>query len=107
DSDVIFGLGYDESLGNKIAITLIATGFEQKEPLKKKEEPLAEKKKENEKVVVVLQEEKKKPSQPLFLCDEKNQSLLNKNEVIKEEKADEQKDNIFKTLKEEDVYAAL
>jgi len=107
DSDVIFGLGYDESLGNKIAITLIATGFEHKEPFDKKEEPLAEVKKENEKVVVVLQEEKKKPSQPLFLFDEKNESLLNKNEVTEEEKVMEQKENVFKTLKDEDVFAAL
>jgi cell division protein FtsZ len=107
DSDVILGLGYDSSLENKIGITLIATGFEHKEPFDKTEEPIAEVIKENEKVVVVLQEEKKKPSQPLFLFDEKNESLVNKNEVIAEEKVVEQKENIFKTLKDEDVYAAL
>ncbi|HEU5365497.1 MAG TPA: cell division protein FtsZ [Hanamia sp.] len=107
DSDVILGLGYDSSLENKIGITLIATGFEHKEPFDKTEEPIAEVIKENEKVVVVLQEEKKKPSQPLFLFDEKNESLVNKNEAIAEEKVVEQKENIFKTLKDEDVYAAL
>jgi cell division protein FtsZ len=72
DSDVILGLGYDNSLDKKIGITLIATGFEHKEPFDKKEEPATEVKNENEKVVVVLQEEKKKPSQPLFIFDEKN-----------------------------------
>jgi cell division protein FtsZ len=108
DSDVILGLGYDGSLDNKIGITLIATGFEHKEPFDKQEEqPVAQVKNENEKVVVVLQEEKKKSSQPLFLFDEKNELLVNKNEPIKEEKAVEQKENVFKTLKEEDVYAAL
>jgi len=33
-SDVILGLGYDNSLGEKIGITLIATGFQHKEPFK-------------------------------------------------------------------------
>ncbi|HSV11875.1 MAG TPA: hypothetical protein VLI68_13960, partial [Hanamia sp.] len=107
DSDVILGLGYDSSLENKIGITLIATGFEHKEIFDKQEEPVAEVKKENEKVVVVLQEEKKKPSQPLFLFDEKNESLINKNEITEKEKAVVQKENVFKTLKEEDVSAFL
>ena len=36
-SDVIMGMGYDESLGQKLGITLIATGFEGKDPFKKEE----------------------------------------------------------------------
>ncbi len=86
DSDVILGLGYDNSLENKIGITLIATGFEHKFPFNKKEAPVQEEKKENEKVVVVLEEEKKKPSQPLFLFDEKNELLIKKNEAPAEGK---------------------
>jgi cell division protein FtsZ len=35
DSDVILGLGYDNSLGAEISITLIATGFEHKDPFAK------------------------------------------------------------------------
>ena len=106
DSDVILGLGYDDSLENRIGITLIATGFENKEAFSKKEEPVQEVKKEEEKVVMVLQpEEKKKMSQPLFLFDEKNEELVDKNEKIVEENIMEQKG--FKTLKEEDVYASL
>ncbi len=35
DTDVILGLGYDESLGQEIGITLIATGFEHKDPFAK------------------------------------------------------------------------
>ncbi len=31
DTNVIFGMGYDETLGDKVKITLIATGFEQSE----------------------------------------------------------------------------
>jgi len=106
DSDVILGLGYDNSLENKIGITLIATGFDHKEPFDKREEPVKEAKKRDEKVLVVLQqEEKKKATQPLFLFDEKNDTLVNKNEVIEEENIIEQPG--FKTLKNEDIYAAF
>src|SRR5690606_202671 len=34
-TDVILGLGYDNTLGDKIGITLIATGFEYKDPFDK------------------------------------------------------------------------
>jgi cell division protein FtsZ len=36
NTDVILGLGYDNSLGSKLGITLIATGFEHKDPFVKK-----------------------------------------------------------------------
>ena len=46
-TNVIMGLGYDNSLGDKIGITLIATGFENKaainEPVEKKEQVKEEK----------------------------------------------------------------
>lgn len=35
DTDVILGMGYDSTLGDKIGITLIATGFEHKDPFAK------------------------------------------------------------------------
>jgi cell division protein FtsZ len=38
DADVILGLGYDDSLGDEISITIIATGFEQKSPFGEKPE---------------------------------------------------------------------
>src|ERR1700712_2284032 len=53
DTDVILGLGYDASLGDKIGITIIATGFEYKDPFKRAEKPTAPKK--EEKVVMPLQ----------------------------------------------------
>ena len=59
-TDVILGLGYDPALGNKIGITLIATGFEYKDPFTKptpkKEEP-----KKEEKIVMVLEMKKEEP----------------------------------------------
>jgi cell division protein FtsZ len=53
DTDVILGLGYDASLGDKIGITIIATGFEYKDPFKREEKPELPKK--EEKIVMPLQ----------------------------------------------------
>ncbi|MBE7172039.1 MAG: cell division protein FtsZ [Williamsia sp.] len=53
DTDVILGLGYDNGLGEKIGITLIATGFEHKSPFYKKEEKKPEPVKD-EKIVMSL-----------------------------------------------------
>ncbi len=73
DTDVILGMGYDSSLGDKIGITLIATGFEQKSPFAKV--PVAvqqQEKKEPEKIVMTLgqPEEKKEYSQPALFTEE-------------------------------------
>src|SRR5688572_3460661 len=52
-TDVILGMGYDQALGDKISITLIATGFEHKDPFKKNgNKKQAEKK--DEKIVFTL-----------------------------------------------------
>jgi cell division protein FtsZ len=62
-SDVIMGMGYDETLGDKLGITLIATGFEHKDPFKKEavkevEAPI------EEKIVMTLQSEQLEQSEP-------------------------------------------
>ena len=67
DTDVIVGMGYDPTLDKKIGITLIATGFEHKDPFAK---PVTVKKVEPqpEKVVMVLgmdTEEAKPAPQPV------------------------------------------
>lgn len=62
-SDVILGLGYDNSLGDKISITLIATGFEHRDPFTKPATAKQEPKKE-EKVVMTLGSEPAKKPQP-------------------------------------------
>ncbi len=54
DTDVILGMGYDNSLGEKIGITLIATGFEHKDPFEKKPEFRREEKKD-EKILMTLE----------------------------------------------------
>jgi cell division protein FtsZ len=58
-TDVILGLGYDNSLGNQIGITLIATGFEHKDPFTRKEAPKAQPQKE-ERVLMTLGAEPQK-----------------------------------------------
>ncbi|HYH16462.1 MAG TPA: cell division protein FtsZ [Flavisolibacter sp.] len=60
-TDVILGLGYDNSLGAKLGITLIATGFEHKDPFTApKKTPVAEAIKED-KIVMTLGGETAKP----------------------------------------------
>jgi cell division protein FtsZ len=105
NTDVILGLGYDNALESKIGITLIATGFEHKDPFDKKEAPKVETK-EEEKIVMMLQhpeDEKKKYSQPVFIFDEKKEERLVK-EISEEENIIEQKG--FKSIKDEDIYAS-
>lgn len=81
DTDVILGLGYDNNLGNKIGITLIATGFEHKDPFDKKEAPKEEVKKEEKIVMTLAQPEEKKSAyqQPVFQFDEKQTSKEQEN----------------------------
>ncbi len=60
DSDVILGLGYDNSLGAEIGITLIATGFEHKDPFAKTINSPKEEKK-TDKIVMTLDMPAKEP----------------------------------------------
>lgn len=74
DTDVIKGIGFDESLGAKIGVTIIATGFEHKDPFKPMEKPKAEVKKE-EKILMQLGidgEEKKLYTQPTLALEDKD-----------------------------------
>jgi cell division protein FtsZ len=56
DTDVILGLGYDNTLGDQLGITIIATGFQHKDPFVKRVE---KKKPAEEKIVLILGEEEK------------------------------------------------
>lgn len=71
NTDVILGLGYDSSLGDKIGITLIATGFEAKNPFDRKPELVEEVKPKVEKIIMTLAEpEKKAYTQPALFAEE-------------------------------------
>jgi len=64
DTDVILGLGYDNTLGDEISITLIATGFEHKDPFAKKENNANASDTQSEKIMMEL--EMPKPSQKII-----------------------------------------
>lgn len=69
-ADLIIGTGYDNTLGNKIGITIIATGFEFKDPFAKKESTvMAKPKHAEEKIVMTLgmDGEEKKMEKPTTL----------------------------------------
>ncbi|MBA2330679.1 MAG: cell division protein FtsZ [Flavisolibacter sp.] len=70
NTDVILGLGYDNTLGNKLGITLIATGFEHKDPFTLKEAPKQELQKE-EKILMTLGGEpaKQMAEEPKIIAD--------------------------------------
>ena len=60
DTDVIVGMGYDNTLDKKIGITLVATGFEHKDPFAKS--PVSNKAvPQEEKIVMTLQTEQPAP----------------------------------------------
>lgn len=74
DTDVIMGLGYDNTLDSKIGITLIATGFEHKDPFMNEKAKSIKQPVKEEKIVMTLgqpEEEKRMYNQPaLFPEDE-------------------------------------
>ncbi|MFT3702695.1 MAG: cell division protein FtsZ [Agriterribacter sp.] len=86
-TNVIMGLGYDNSLGNKIGITLIATGFENRNAIVDK--PVKEEKPKEEKIILTLDglevnkkeapkvvAEKKDPMAPQMIEVPENKSIL-------------------------------
>jgi cell division protein FtsZ len=75
DTDVILGLGYDNTLGSELSITLIATGFEHKDPFAKAAPVVNDAvEKKDEKIVMTLEmpakDEKKVAPKPVLLFDE-------------------------------------
>jgi cell division protein FtsZ len=57
NTDVILGLGYDNTLGSKIGITLIATGFQHKDPFTTRRETAKTEVKKEEKIMMTLGEQ--------------------------------------------------
>jgi cell division protein FtsZ len=114
DTDVILGLGYDNALENKIGITLIATGFEHKDPFDKKDSPKDENKKEEKIFMTLAQPEEKKNlyQQPVFQFDNKPEATVSEVKAEKEfsthstlhiDKKSLQKDEIKSKSKSEKV----
>ena len=87
DTDVILGLGYDNSLGSQIGITLIATGFEHKDPFAREAKPAVVENK-NEKIVLEL--EMPKPVMPV--SKSLTQPVVKEEEVKAEEIVEQKKE---------------
>ena len=87
ESDVILGLGYDNTLGAGISITIIATGFEHKDPFAKTIN-MPKEEKRNDKIVMALEmpgkEERKMVAAPqVFQYDARKEEHEMVNEEIK------------------------
>lgn len=108
DTDVILGLGYDNTLGSELSITLIATGFEHKDPFAKTA-PLKNEatEKKDEKIVMTLEmpskEEKKVASKPVLLFDEldEEKAIAEITELPVEVKEDVMMPTLVEIIKEE------
>lgn len=91
DTDVILGLGYDNSLEDQIGITLIATGFDHKDPFQKESQPLA-KNNEDEKIIMQLS----MPEAATLSSVKKEDIIAEKQEEDVEEPANEAENNIIR-----------
>jgi len=109
DTDVILGLGYDNSLGSSIGITLIATGFEHKDPFAREDKPAVVKEDPNQKIVMKLDMPEpvapQSVQQPTFQFEQKPAPVAEiKNEEIAVEKAVE--NNMSPVLTEPNLVEA-
>ena len=86
DSDVILGLGYDNNLADKIGITIIATGFEYKDPFPREQKPEAPR--EEEKIVLPLKmpsaEDGLTKEKPIVEAAEKTKTIFSINALAPE-----------------------
>ena len=88
-TDVILGMGYDNSLEDRIGITLIATGFEHKDPFDK---PVAkqEGEKKEEKIILTLGNEDS-PTRPSVILPKKEAAPAPKMQAPEPEQPQEEK----------------
>ena len=84
NTDVILGMGYDDNLGDKLAITLIATGFEHMDGIAKPS-PVRAKVQEEEKIVMVLGQPEKESLPAVATPSIETPSATNSTPPVKEE----------------------
>lgn len=82
-TDVILGMGYDSTLGDKIGITLIATGFEHKDPFDKVK-PKKEVQNKDEKIVLTLTGEPVKAES--VIIKEEETKVIEEKKIVEEPK---------------------
>jgi len=113
NSDVILGLGYDNTLGNKLGITLIATGFEYKDPFVRT--PARRDEKREEKIFMMLgnmedkkakaaKEEKEKEEKPKETKEDLLAPKLVDDSIIKEIPSYiDNSDDVFRFMEQHEV----
>jgi cell division protein FtsZ len=84
NTDVILGMGYDDNLGDNLAITLIATGFEHMDGIAKPS-PVRAKAQEEEKIVMVLGQPEKESLPAVATLSIETPSATNSTPPVKEE----------------------
>lgn len=83
DADVILGLGYDDSLGDEISITIIATGFEQKSPFGEKPEAKQEEVKD-ERIMFTLDINPQPKPEIVSLLPVEEKQVMEEKQVVEE-----------------------
>ncbi len=79
NSDVILGLGYDNTLDDNLGITLIATGFQHKDPFKQMDTRKTEKK--EDKIVMILAQPEEPRKEVAVKAEEPKKEEKKKEEV--------------------------
>ena len=97
DTDVILGLGYDESLGEDISVTIIATGFEQKSPFGESK-PVEQKAVQEERIMFTLDVAPKPIAEPVKLMVEEPEMIVEAAVEKLEEKIVDVRENFVEAL---------
>ncbi|MEY3688142.1 MAG: cell division protein FtsZ [Bacteroidota bacterium] len=97
DTDVILGLGYDESLGEDISVTIIATGFEQKSPFGESK-PVEQKAVQEERIMFTLDVAPKPIAEPVKLIVEEPEMVVEAAVEKLEEKIVNVRENFVEAL---------
>ncbi len=97
DTDVILGLGYDESLGEDISVTIIATGFEQKSPFGESK-PVEQKSVQEERIMFTLDVAPKPIAEPVKLIVEEPEMVVEAAVEKLEEKIVDVRENFVEAL---------
>jgi cell division protein FtsZ len=82
NTDIILGLGYDNALGSKIGITLIATGFEYKDPYYKKETTTSVPAKESKIVMTLEMPDPEKAQRPVPTTEQQKKETPEQSAVV-------------------------
>src|SRR4029079_12565893 len=101
NTDVILGMGYDSNLGNKLGITLIATGFEHKDPFAPPM-PKKEKVKPEEKIMMVLGQTAEEKVPPV--ANTESPAVAEKEMDVMEDALKSEADWLAPKLVDEEIY---